>query len=397
MTNLNFNKIHRIKIRFLSSLSLSLLLLFSLAHGAFAEELTVPGEIKKDAAMTKEKKNKEDKEEKMGKSDAGIAEGFTKPINNLESSESKTKNIPNTPQGSSPDTNQNSDKAIRGDNVEAAAEAAVTTGVPSISSGKETKKSNQGSEKDEKKDEKKEKQDKKDKQDKQEKKNLSQLSHKKTVTEGFREIFFADNEQVSVPLSNRDINRVLVKGDKIQSVNGPVGLFVAKNDSLGALYVNAYGDTPFTIFVSTVKGHSFSLLAFPKSCYGKNIILVSTTPILDDQLDGSSYQKTLINLISNVINNELPDDVATLSVKKLKKTDFYHLATIKPIAAYSSDSYVVIVSEVQNKTKTAVNLKPSYFYRPGIKAVALSEPVLPPKETVLLYRVFLNSDGLSRN
>ena len=393
MTNLNFNKIHRIKIRFLSSLSLSLLLLFSLAHGAFAEELTVPEEIKKDAAMTKEKKNKEDKEEKeekMGKSDASISEGFTKPINNLESSESKTKNIPNTPQGSSPDTNQNSDKAIRGDNVEAAAEAAVTTGLPPISSGKETKKSNQGSEKDEKKE-------KQDKKEEKEKKNLSQLSHKKTVTEGFREIFFADNEQVSVSLSNRDINRVLVKGDKIQSVNGPAGLFVAKNDSLGALYVNAYGDTPFTIFVSTVKGHSFSLLAFPKSCYGKNIILVSTTPILDDQLDGSSYQKTLINLISNVINNELPDDVAALSVKKLKKTDFYHLATIKPIAAYSSDSYVVIVSEVQNKTKTAVNLKPSYFYRPGIKAVALSEPVLPPKETVLLYRVFLNSDGLSRN
>lgn len=207
--------------------------------------------------------------------------------------------------------------------------------------------------------------------------------------DGVIEKFFADNEQINVILSNRDINRLLVSGDKIQSINGPAGLYTAKNDAIGSGYISLYGDTTFTIFVSTVKGHNFSLLVSPRSVAGRTVILNPTTPsVLTTRFEETeSYQKVLVALITSMINNEAIEDYAYSEAKGSKKTQFYGIADIKPIAFYSGSHLVGIVSELKNRSKSPITLKPSYFYKAGVRAVALSCQTIAPSEVGLLYQV----------
>ncbi|EKE00995.1 MAG: IncF plasmid conjugative transfer pilus assembly protein TraK, partial [uncultured bacterium] len=208
------------------------------------------------------------------------------------------------------------------------------------------------------------------------------------VKSGVIEKSFADNEQVNVVLSNRDINRVLVKADKIQSINGPTGLYTAKNDVSGSVYISLYGEVPFTVFASTVKGHNFSLLITPRAVTGRTVILEPTSPSLltarFEETDG--YQKLLVTLINGMINSEALEDYAYGEIKKSKKTSV-GVVSIKPIASYSGSHLLGIISEVKNKSKAPIALKPSYFYKPGVRAVALSQQMLGPSETGLLYQV----------
>ena len=214
-------------------------------------------------------------------------------------------------------------------------------------------------------------------------------SKSKRAKRGIKETSFSDNEQIKVILSNRDVNRVLVKEDKIISVNGPAGLYTAKNDVAGSAYISLYGDAAFTLFASTVKGHNFSLLVSPRSIAGKTVILKSTTPSLSTARweEAESYQKVLVTLITGMINSEPLGDYSYSEIKNPKVVDFYRVARIKPLVFYGGSHLTGIVSEIKNKSRKPLILKPSYFYKFGVRAVALSQQTLRPSETGLLYQV----------
>ncbi len=224
---------------------------------------------------------------------------------------------------------------------------------------------------------------------------------------GVKEMRFSDNEQIKVTLSNRDINRILVTGDKIKTIHGPTGLYTAKNDSsdpFGSAYITIYGDISFTIFLATLKGHNFSLLVTPKTTPGKTVILEPTTPILlannsTEKTEVDGYQKTLIDLINNMINLEPVEDYEYFSineakkhkwikdVKKISKTNFYNVADVTPVAFYRGEKLSGIISKIRNKTRNPLILKPSYFYQPGVKAIALSLQTIPSLEGCWLYQI----------
>ena len=210
-----------------------------------------------------------------------------------------------------------------------------------------------------------------------------------SVNKSVRETSFADNEQVVVVLSNRDINRILVKGDKIQSVNGPTGLYVAKNDTAGSAYISVYGDITFTLFATTEKGHNFSLLVTPKTVAGRTVILKPTSvPLLANRsAEAESYQKALVDLISVMINNKGSSDYAYSQIKSAPKVDFHNIAGIQQIASYSGSYLFGIVSVVKNKAPNPITLKPSYFYKPGVRAVALSQQTIDKAGIGFLYQV----------
>lgn len=229
---------------------------------------------------------------------------------------------------------------------------------------------------------------------------------KKTTTDNFgvKEIPFVDNEQIKVVLSNRDINRVFVTGDKIKTIHGPAGLYTAKNDPsdpFGSAYITIYSDTSFTIFLSTIKGHNFSLLITPKTTPGRTVILQPITPILlaNNQVETDNYQKTLIELITNMINVEPTEDYEYFSVndakkrgwiknaKKIKKVNFYNIVDVTPLAFFRGEKLSGIISSVRNKTKNPLTLQPSYFYQSGIKAVALSKQTIPSLGESWLYQI----------
>ena len=205
-------------------------------------------------------------------------------------------------------------------------------------------------------------------------------------------ISFADNEQIKITLSNRDINRISVIDDKIQSINGPTGFYTAKNDLSGSAYIGINTDNTFTLFASTIKGHQISLLITPRRAPGRTIVLNPTSPSRSSTHVGviESYQKVMITLISGMISNEMPSDYVYILTKKPKSYDLYRIITVKPIGYYMGSHFLGVISEIRNKTNQSITIKPSNFYaqRQGVRAVALSEETLAPKASGLLYQVY---------
>lgn len=202
-------------------------------------------------------------------------------------------------------------------------------------------------------------------------------------------ISFSDNEQVSVTLSNTDINRIAIQGDKIQNINAPMGLYTARNDVNGAAYLTFNGTLPFTMYLTTVGGHNLSLFINPRPIVGKAVIFQPTTASATTAHweETSSYQKILVTLITGMINHQTPDGYLYGETHKPKSTDFYCIANLKPLAFYTGSHLTGVVFEIKNKTKESITLRPAYFYQPGVRAVALSRQTINPQATAFLYEV----------
>lgn len=204
---------------------------------------------------------------------------------------------------------------------------------------------------------------------------------------GVTTISFTNNQRLNVALSNKDINRIIVRGDKIQSINGPSGYYSAKNDQQGAAYINTVGESPFTLFISTLKGHSVSLLVHPSQLSGKTVILIpnSQPEVRWEQSD--SYQKSLAALMSHMLNNTETDDYDVRLIKSVKVRNFYNIAEVKTLAIYDGSYLYGTISEIKSISKKPITIKPSYFYESGVRAVALSEQTIPQGSSSLMYRI----------
>lgn len=205
---------------------------------------------------------------------------------------------------------------------------------------------------------------------------------------------FEENEQISVVLSNRDINRIMIEGDKIQNINAPLGMYVAKNDNKGSLYVTLNGSLPFTMYLNTTNGHNLALFINPRAIIGKSIILHPTMLSMNSAHaeDKPNYQKSLIKLIKSMIKQVVPEDYLYRTIPKQKNLDFYGIANLKPIGIYIGAHFIGMVFEIVNKSKTTIDLKPDYFYKPSIRAVALSLQTLRKGQFGLVYEVIAKED-----
>ncbi|EKD92154.1 MAG: conjugal transfer protein TraK, partial [uncultured bacterium] len=89
-------------------------------------------------------------------------------------------------------------------------------------------------------------------------------------------ISITQNAQINIDLSNTDINKIFVYGQKITAITKPDAIFNSNNDSSGNVYATISGDNPFTAFISTDQGLHFSLLITPKAEPGQTIEFQAT-------------------------------------------------------------------------------------------------------------------------
>lgn len=92
---------------------------------------------------------------------------------------------------------------------------------------------------------------------------LSPLAAAKNTNTPPNTYTFNDNETVPVVLSSVDINRLVVKDDKIMSIDCPAGFCVGKStrtDPTGAARLKLNIAVPFVAYVTTQKGRQFGML-----------------------------------------------------------------------------------------------------------------------------------------
>ena len=220
----------------------------------------------------------------------------------------------------------------------------------------------------------------------------------------------ANDQQAKIDLSNEDINRVFVQGDKISSFNAPNRRMIAHNDQSGSIYMNVYGKSPFTAFVTTHKGRHFSLLVIPKSEPGMTVQFIPTSPVAFHYVNhrlaakrfeqSTPYEKTLVNLLRETMLQNTPAGYSVISSSNFKSIPIFvvpkyfnkqKLVSEQVVAGFLGGELAVRVIKVRNRSRHSISLYANDFYRPGVRAVAIAHELIPPRQSTDVYEVISNA------
>lgn len=201
-----------------------------------------------------------------------------------------------------------------------------------------------------------------------------------------------DNSDKQVTLSQNNINRVFIQNDKVADFKFPKGRMQiiggrqAVEDD-GSVYITDVSEKPFTLFVTSQKGHHFSLTVQGKEGLGKTLALIPETPAIQTARKWehqNTYEKTLSNLMASVIHGDVPDGYGVQMKSFSKRILWSKSVQLKPVKVIKGDKLMAEVFHVENRTKQKIYLKESYFTK-GTSAVSLSSHELKPLSKVSLY------------
>ena len=205
-----------------------------------------------------------------------------------------------------------------------------------------------------------------------------------------------DNDQTALTLSTSDINRLYVVGDKITGVNGPQDLYMAKNDPSGSVYLNVFGRVPFSLFVSTASGKHFSLFVLPKAVVGKTVSFTISGGRGAKHWENSSYYQTLlVSVIKGMMLGQGPSGYSILNLKRVKSLNIKDVYWLTPIRRYDGATLSGLVYRIENQLDRPITLSPNMFYRPNVRAAALSKQTIAANSAGLLYEVISNGGAQS--
>ncbi|MGR5116272.1 type-F conjugative transfer system secretin TraK [Photobacterium damselae] len=214
-------------------------------------------------------------------------------------------------------------------------------------------------------------------------------------------VLFSDNETVSVNLSSLDINRLVVKDDKITSVTCPTGFCTmpanpvgesgmgAPIDPQGAGLISLNVLEPFTLYITTEKGRGFGVFVRPLAVPAITTVFLSTerdTQKAQEFEKQSPYDQTLASLISHMIKETIPEGFAFQKITAKKPIEQAKLL-LTPTASYQGEHLTGITYKISNKTAQYIKVEPTSFYGADVKAVSFSSMSIPPHGSIYMYQI----------
>lgn len=221
---------------------------------------------------------------------------------------------------------------------------------------------------------------------------------------------FANNETVDLNLSYLDINRIIVKDDKITSVTCPTGFCTLPmagadseatqaNDPSGAALIALNIQEPFTLYVTTQKGQNFGAFVKPLAIPAVTTQFISTSRNEEQRHLAAKFEKNspyeamlvsvMKSLLSYNVTHVVPDGftATTLTPAKQKKATPLESLTLVPTLSMNGDTLTGVIYRVKNNTANTVTVKPTDFYSRDVLAVSLSARTLPPQGNIYLYQI----------
>lgn len=197
---------------------------------------------------------------------------------------------------------------------------------------------------------------------------------------------------IKANISYQNLNRISVKGDKIDSILGIDNAFhYEKNDKTGEIFIRPTeenGYTPISLSVTTVSGKTQDLLLEPKDGEAYSIeLLTENTQFLPLQLpdDGdvsNDYEESISNVMKKFIN--LSKHEKTVEVTRVQDRSFEHLQA-KFSAAYRIDGFLCLKFIVETTANGIFRLDERMFSRKGDIALSLSNLFLGKNSKITLF------------
>jgi len=209
-----------------------------------------------------------------------------------------------------------------------------------------------------------------------------------------QEVLFKNGQQIQMELSSADINRLSVKGDKIEKVICPQN-FCDFTQAGGAGLLQLANRVPFTFYVTTKGGQNFSVLTMPKSIPGVTVQFESTGGSIKAKHfeKGMPYVQVMLEVIKDMMNydatGKAPEGFGVSEIQDTKlaetKVDKFILY---PVRTFSGSNIMGITYGIKNNTDKPQKVSPTAFYKKGMRASAIDQEIIPAGGIAYMYQIW---------
>lgn len=187
----------------------------------------------------------------------------------------------------------------------------------------------------------------------------------------------------SVLVSNKDINMLSIKGDRIASLALPKTVEVEQDTKSGAAFLKFNSKQNIKGYIQLESGKQFSVEFVVSDVQGDNIVLIKPDVASSKPLNmGRDYTKALARLLRGMFNQEAVEgfDMSVVG----KKTKLFN-KNVEHLLIFTGEQVQGDVYLYKNKTKRIVDLRETDFFTPGVRAVSLSNSTVKPNTSVHIF------------
>lgn len=207
-----------------------------------------------------------------------------------------------------------------------------------------------------------------------------------------------DNSDVTLNLSQANFNRLFMKNDIILDFAFPKGAMdIQRDKGDGSVYILPLSPNPFTLFLTTQAGHHFSITVLGEEALGKTIELVApkleskpsfakAAPVRTPKITQDSHSDSMLEIIKHMeLKEHMPGMKVSHPFGRVERLGAG--LSLIPKEVWSGAGVEATRLEVYNASNKELNLLPQWFEGKDVTAMKLSQPILKPHETAILYRV----------
>ena len=207
------------------------------------------------------------------------------------------------------------------------------------------------------------------------------------------ERFKMTDEIIHTKISYQNLNRIKVKGDKIDSIAGIETAFhFEKNDKTGEIFIRPTEDngySPISLSLTTSSGKTQDLILDVIDGEANTIELVADKEeyqkidlsMLDEETSGNDYEESICAVMKKFLN--LPKDFPEIEVRALDRKHAHLTASLDK--AYMIDGYIALKYKVTTSLQKISKLDERMFSRKGDICLSLSSLEIHPGFSVSLY------------
>jgi type-F conjugative transfer system secretin TraK len=205
--------------------------------------------------------------------------------------------------------------------------------------------------------------------------------------------YMEDGGEATASISKKSFNRIKLDGDRIRSTKFNIGeLEISKDDIIGDIYIRPTQlaqNKPINLSIITEQNFTYTLLLYPKSTPFKQVIIrndavVANSDLIVAKISKNSYQQQIIALIKAMRSKT---KLEPYKIRRSKKYIDLGDLELKRIVTYKGQSFIGESFILKNHSKQILNLEEKMFFKNGVRAIKIEQPILLPKEVTEIFIV----------
>lgn len=197
-----------------------------------------------------------------------------------------------------------------------------------------------------------------------------------------------DHQRTEIQVSNRQMNRIAVKGDRIQQIFGADEHFhIETDDHGGQIFLKFLSDQmlePVSLTIVTESGLTQDLTLMPDDMEAQTVLFkpgIGFDDAEDNRLE--SREDKIVELISAMAAGDRLEgyDIKSIPPRENNEPN----PAFKAIKTYEGESFKGIVYCLQNDSETVLKVTEQDVAQPGDLAVSLSITTVAPGQSAQLY------------